>query len=72
MIVGAEHVLKWIPKGTYEYDKFICPSLLLNAIDATQLKCDYLCGVEYSLLSNDFKITQNVDVNYLLKCTKVI
>jgi len=71
MIVGAEHVLKWVPKGTHEYEKFIRPSQLLNAIDATQLKCDDLCGVEYSPFSNDFKITKNVDVNYMLKCTKV-
>ena len=72
MIVGAEHVLKWVPKGTHEYEKFIRPSQLLGAIDRTQLKCDDLCGVEYSPLSNDFKITKNVDVNYMLKCTKVI
>ena len=72
MIVGAEHVLKWVPKGTHEYEKFIRPSQLLGAIDATQLKCDDLCGVEYSPFSNDFKVTKNVDVNYMLKCTKVI
>lgn len=72
MIVGAEHVLRWVPKGTHEYEKFIRPSQLLSAIDATQLHCDDLCGVEYSPLMNGFKITQNVDVNYMLKCTKVI
>ena len=71
MILGAEHVLKWIPKGTHEYSKFIRPSQLLSAIDNTQLKCDDLCGVEYSPLSSDFKVTKNVDVNYMLKCTKV-
>ena len=71
MIVGAEHVLRWVPKGTHEYAKFIRPSQLLTAIDATQLHCDDLCGVEYSPLMNGFKITQNVDVNYMLKCTKV-
>ena len=72
MIVGAEHVLKWVPKGTHEYKKFIRPSQLLSAIDATQLHCNGLCGVEYSPLSNDFKITKNVDVNYMLKCTKAV
>lgn len=71
MILGAEHVLKWIPKGTHVYEKFIRPSLLLEAIDKTQLKCDDLCGVEFSPLSNKFKITQNVQVNYMLRCTKL-
>jgi len=46
MILGAEHVLRWVPKGTHEYEKFIRPSQLLTAIDATQLHCDDLCGVE--------------------------
>ena len=72
MILGAEHVLRWVPKGTHEYEKFIRPSQLLNAIDATQLQCDDLCGVEYSPLTSDFKITKNVDVNYMLKCTKAV
>ena len=72
MILGAEHVLKWVPKGTHEYEKFIRPSQLLSAIDNTQLKCDDLCGVEYSPLASNFKITKNVDVNYMLKCTKAV
>lgn len=70
MILGAEHVLKWIPKGTHHYDKFIRPSILLDTIDNTQLKCDDLCGVEFSPISNKFKITKNVQVNYMLRCTK--
>ncbi|MEI6896984.1 MAG: bifunctional 2-polyprenyl-6-hydroxyphenol methylase/3-demethylubiquinol 3-O-methyltransferase UbiG [Psychromonas sp.] len=70
MIIGAEHVLKWVPKGTHEYDKFIRPSMLLADIDKTTLKCEHLCGVEYNPLSSDFKITNNVDVNYMLRCVK--
>lgn len=72
MILGAEYVLKWVPKGTHEYEKFIRPSQLLSAIDETQLQCDDLCGVELSPLSGEFKITRNVDVNYMLRCTKVL
>lgn len=70
MILGAEHILKWVPKGTHEYEKFIRPSLLLADIDKTALKCEDLCGVEYSPFTNSFNITNNVDVNYMLRCTK--
>ena len=70
MIVGAEHVLKWVPKGTHEYEKFIRPSQLLSAVDNTTLHCDDLCGVEYNPLSGKFIITNNVQVNYMLRCTK--
>lgn len=71
MIVGAEHLLKWVPKGTHEYEKFIRPSLLLADIDKTSLKCDDLCGVEYSPFTGGFNITKNVDVNYMLRCIKL-
>ncbi|PKF62270.1 bifunctional 3-demethylubiquinol 3-O-methyltransferase/2-polyprenyl-6-hydroxyphenol methylase [Psychromonas sp. psych-6C06] len=70
MILGAEHLLQWVPKGTHEYEKFIRPSLLLADIDKTTLKCEHLCGVEFSPFSGGFEITKNVDVNYMLRCVK--
>ncbi|HEY5715482.1 MAG TPA: bifunctional 2-polyprenyl-6-hydroxyphenol methylase/3-demethylubiquinol 3-O-methyltransferase UbiG [Psychromonas sp.] len=70
MIVGAEHLLKWVPKGTHEYEKFIRPSQLLAAIDSTTLNCTDLCGVEFSPIQGEFVITNNVNVNYMLKCKK--
>lgn len=70
MILGAEYLLQWVPKGTHEYNKFIRPSTLLAAIDNTSLQCIDLCGVEYRPLYNDFHITKNVDVNYMLHCIK--
>jgi 2-polyprenyl-6-hydroxyphenyl methylase/3-demethylubiquinone-9 3-methyltransferase len=70
MILGAEYVLKWVPKGTHEYEKFIRPSQLLAAIDKTTLTCEDLCGVEFNVLAGEFIITRNVDVNYMLRCQK--
>lgn len=70
MIIGAEQVLKWVPKGTHEYDKFIRPSQLLAAIDATDLQCEHICGVEFNPLTSKFKITDDVQVNYMLRCSK--
>jgi len=71
MILGAENVLQWVPKGTHKYDKFIRPSTLLNAVDSTRLHCEEICGVELDILSGKFKITKNVDVNYMLRCRKI-
>jgi len=70
MILGAEHLLRWVPKGTHEYEKFIRPSQLLSAIDKTTLDCIDLCGVEFSILAGEFILTRNVDVNYMLRCVK--
>lgn len=71
MVLGAEHILQWVPKGTHEYEKFIRPSQLLHAIDNTNLKCDDLCGVEFNVLTGKFDITDNVNVNYMLRCQKL-
>jgi len=70
MILGAEHLLRWVPKGTHEYEKFIRPSQLFNAIRNTALFCDDLCGVEFNPLANQFKLTKNVQVNYMIRCIK--
>lgn len=70
MILGAEHVIKWVPKGTHQYEKFIRPSQLLAAVDKTQLHCEDLCGVEFNIFAGEFVITNNVNVNYMLRCVK--
>ncbi|HEY7865006.1 MAG TPA: bifunctional 2-polyprenyl-6-hydroxyphenol methylase/3-demethylubiquinol 3-O-methyltransferase UbiG, partial [Psychromonas sp.] len=72
MILGAEHLLKWVPKGTHDYDKFIRPSQLLTAIDSTRLHCEDLCGVEFNPVQGEFVITENVNVNYMLRCKKAL
>lgn len=71
MILGAEKLLKWIPEGTHQYEKFIRPSQLLSAIDNTRLHCDDLCGVEFNVLAGEFSLTKNVQVNYMLRCRKL-
>jgi len=70
MILGAEHILKWVPKGTHQYEKFIRPSQLLAAIDKSPLNCEDLCGVEFNAFAGKFTITDNVQVNYMLRCQK--
>lgn len=71
MILGVEHFLKWVPKGTHEYEKFISPSKLLESVDKTTLHCEEIRGVELDILSGKFKITHNVEVNYMLRCRKI-
>ena len=71
MILGAEKFLQWVPKGTHQYEKFIPPSQLLAAIDTTALHCTDLCGVEFNAFKGEFIITNNVQVNYMLRCQKL-
>ena len=67
-IVGAEHVLKLLPKGTHEYQRLIRPSELTRwarqaGLDATQFR-----GMGYNPLTQRYSLTDDTSVNYLLAC----
>jgi 2-polyprenyl-6-hydroxyphenyl methylase/3-demethylubiquinone-9 3-methyltransferase len=65
-IVGAEYLLRLLPKGTHEYARFIKPSELRRWGMAADLQFSGISGIEYSLLSGEFTLGTNVDVNYLM------
>ena len=66
MIIGAEYVLRWVPKGTHEHAKFIRPSELLNFTDRANLACTDITGVHYHPVMKHFYLANNVDVNYMI------
>lgn len=69
-IVGAEYVLRLLPKGTHEYEKFIRPSELVNWAKRFNLNCETLKGVSYKPLQKAFELSNDLDVNYLIHFTK--
>lgn len=64
-ILGAEYILKLIPKGTHEYSKFIKPAELEAWARAAGLTLNTLAGIEYNPLTKTCRLTNNVSVNYL-------
>jgi len=69
-IVGAEHVLKLLPKGTHEYARFIRPSELAHWIREAGLDLEGSRGMEYNPLTQRFRLTSDTSVNYLFACRK--
>ena len=69
-IVGAEHVLKLLPKGTHEYARFIKPSELSAHIRAAGLSIEGFKGMEYNPLSKRYWLSADTSVNYLVACRK--
>ena len=65
-IVGAEYVLKLLPTGTHEYQKFIRPSELESWARAADLELQSSIGMLYNPLSREYSLGPNVDVNYLM------
>ena len=66
MILGAEYLLKMVPKGTHDHKKFITPAELCRMGEAAGLLVRDMSGVHYAPLSNSFKLGKNVDVNYMV------
>ena len=65
-IVGAEYVLRWLPPGTHQWDKFVTPNELEIAMEKSHLRvCDER-GVIYDLLADRWQLSTDTDVNYML------
>ena len=69
-IVGAEHVLQLLPKGTHEYAKFIRPSELAQWCRNTGLELLETRGMEYSPITRRYWLSSDTSVNYLLACRR--
>ena len=69
-IVGAEHVLKLLPRGTHEYARFLRPSELAAWCRAAALEPIATRGLEYNPLSRRYRLSADTSVNYLVACRK--
>ena len=69
-IVGAEHVLRLLPKGTHEYARFLRPSELAAWCRSASLEPVATRGLEYNPLSRRYRLSADTSVNYLVACRK--
>ena len=68
--VGAEYVLRWLPRGTHRWDKFVTPNELEIALERGALRVIDEAGVIYSLLADRWQISTDMDVNYMLTAAR--
>lgn len=69
-IVGAEYILKWLPIGTHEWDKFIKPNKLVDILEKSNLKLDKLDGMKFNLITDEWKLSSDKSINYIAKFIK--
>jgi len=69
-IVGAEYVLRLLPRGTHEYEKFIKPSELAQDARAAGLREAEMMGMSYNPLSQVYSLGRDTSVNYLMRCVR--
>jgi len=65
-IVGAEYVLRWVPRGTHQWDKFVTPVELENAMERAGLQVTGERGVIYNPFADRWQLSSDMDVNYML------
>jgi len=65
-IVGAEYVLRWLPRGTHQWDKFVTPDELAIAMERAGLRSGDERGVIYNLIADRWELSTDTDVNYMM------
>jgi 2-polyprenyl-6-hydroxyphenyl methylase/3-demethylubiquinone-9 3-methyltransferase len=69
-IVGAEYILRWLPRGTHRWDKFVTPDELEIAIERGGLHVTGESGVIYNLMTDRWQLSRDADVNYMVVAEK--
>ena len=69
-IIGAEYILKWLPIGTHDWNKFLTPEDLINICKNNSLNLNDLIGVKLDILKNEWIVSEDSSVNYLAQFSK--
>ncbi|MBI1339794.1 bifunctional 2-polyprenyl-6-hydroxyphenol methylase/3-demethylubiquinol 3-O-methyltransferase UbiG [bacterium] len=71
-IVGAEHVLRWLPVGTHDWSKFVTPAEARAALVGAGLRVDPPIGVSFSPLQDRWSLSRDTGVNYMLTAVREV
>ena len=69
-IVGAEYVLRWLPIGTHEWEKFVKPEELKSILIKNNLNLKKIDGMNFNILKDEWNVSEDLSVNYIAKFKK--
>ena len=69
-IIGAEYILKWLPIGTHDWNKFLKPDDLINICKNNSLNLNNIIGIKFDILKNEWIVSEDSSVNYLAQFSK--
>ena len=69
-IVGAEYILRWLPIGTHEWEKFLKPEELISILKKNDLNIDRLDGMKFNILTDSWTVSDDKSINYIAKFIK--
>ena len=70
-IIGAEYVLKWLPIGTHDWEKFVSPEDLKKISTKNRLKLDRLDGMNFNIIKDEWSVSSDASINYIAKFIKI-
>ena len=69
-IIGAEYILKWLPIGTHDWEKFLKPNYLQKILKKNNLNLSSLDGMTFNIINNEWYVYKDTSVNYIAKFIK--
>ena len=69
-IIGAEYVLRWLPIGTHDWEKFVKPEDLKKILSKNNLKLEKLDGMSFDIIKDEWSVTSDTSINYIVKSIK--
>ena len=69
--IGAEYVLRWLPPGTHDWNRFVTPTELQHHLEEAGLAVTRMQGVEFDPLRWDWRLSSDTDVNYMVVAEKL-
>ena len=69
-ILGAEYILRWLPRGTHSFSKFLTPEEIISIIGRNSMSIRDKCGVSYNPLNDQWRKSRDMNVNYMLVAEK--
>ena len=70
-IIGAEYVLRWLPIGTHDWEKFVKPEDLKIILGKNNLKIEKIDGMNFDIFKDEWNISKDTSINYIAKSLKV-
>jgi len=70
-IIGAEYVLRWLPIGTHDWEKFVKPEDLKKILNKNNLKLEKLDGMNFNIISDEWSVSSDTSINYIVKSIKI-
>jgi 2-polyprenyl-6-hydroxyphenyl methylase/3-demethylubiquinone-9 3-methyltransferase len=71
-IVGAEYVLRWLPKGTHKWERFLTPDELARMVRRNGMRVIDRAGIVYNPLAGKWRLSSETDVNYMMVAEKSV